>query len=736
VDLDKLVLLVARPIRDSLAKAEPAGMVVMGRVLNSSRVRRLSNVVHLSLALHPVAGLEPGSGLSAVLDELLRGTPCAIRTGNDICIRGYRLVPDVLGRPGLILRVAQDRDIFQQGQRTLRYLTVAVTLACICFALLTLLLIEWFVLRRMRTFSLAVRSMTLSGDFSGPIPAGGGDELESLARDLNRMLDTIRAADLALGESRRRLVSLMSNLVGMAYRCRNDRDWTMEFVSDGCRDLTGYSPHQLVDNTEVSFGSLIVPEDAAGVWEAVQQGVAAGSKYEMTYRIRTASGEVRWVWEQGNGVFSEEGALVALEGFISDVTQQKQVEAELEAARCSAEEASSAKTMFLANMSHEIRTPMTAILGYADLVLEEQALGGDAREHVAIIRNNGRHLLSVINDILDLSRIEANRLVVERVVFSPASLIAEVESLMQARARQRGLEFHVEYRGPVPETICTDPVRLRQILLNLVGNAIKFTDHGEVRVVTELLDASGPRPRLQVEVIDTGMGMSEEQLAVLFEPFRQVDMSAARRFGGTGLGLSISKRLAAMLDGEISVTSRPGAGSTFRVTVGTGSLEGIRLLGPAEGLGRECPADLPGPVAALRLRGRILLAEDGPDNRRLISFILKRAGLDLEMVEDGSQAVETALRADREGCPFDLILMDMQMPVLDGYGAVRQLRRAGYIRPIIALTAHAMASDRDKCLACGCNGFASKPVDRQELFRLIGTFVRPDPVPEAAPARG
>ncbi|MCC6437748.1 MAG: response regulator [Acidimicrobiales bacterium] len=388
------------------------------------------------------------------------------------------------------------------------------------------------------------------------------------------------------------------------------------------------------------------------------------------------------------------------------------------------EEATRAKSEFLANMSHEIRTPMTAILGYADLLLEPGQGPSDRLENIQTIRRNGGHLLTLVNDILDLSKIEAGKMDIEELACDPGAIVAEVASLMQVRAAEKGVRFEVVYADPLPTRIVTDPTRLRQILLNLVGNALKFTERGSVKLVGHCR-AEGQR--LEFDVIDSGAGMSPETMSRLFRPFTQADSSTTRVFGGTGLGLTISRRLARMLGGDISVRSQLGEGSTFSVHVTTGPLEDVpRAVAPTF---RVVDAQRPG---LPRVTGSILLAEDGPDNQRLIVAILRIAGAEVEVVDNGRTAAERALERRAEGRPFDLILMDMQMPVLDGYGATSYLRSQGYTGPIVALTAHAMAGDRDKCLTAGCDGHETKPVDRSALLGTVARDLRAD-VPAATP---
>ena len=408
-------------------------------------------------------------------------------------------------------------------------------------------------------------------------------------------------------------------------------------------------------------------------------------------------------------------------------------ERELEDALQRAEAATRAKNEFLANMSHEIRTPMTAILGFADMLVEDRSVNSAPRERVEAVRTikrNGEYLLNIINDILDVSKIEAGKLLTERIASSPCQLVAEVSSLARVRADEKGLPLNITYGGAIPETIQSDPTRLRQILINLIGNAIKFTDHGEVGIEVRLVDAGGS-PALQFDVVDTGVGMSEEQAARLFRPFTQADASTTRRFGGTGLGLAISKRLADMLGGDIVLAeTEVGVGSRFRLTVATGPLDGVKMID--DPVSATVVAGEPRATGdeRLDLSGcRVLLAEDGPDNQRLISFMLKRAGAEVIVEENGQLAVDRVLAARDEGRPFDIILMDMQMPVMDGYDATRLLRDNSYTGPIIALTAHAMASDRQKCLSAGCDDYATKPIKRAELNRTILRQLQRDKAP-------
>ncbi len=391
---------------------------------------------------------------------------------------------------------------------------------------------------------------------------------------------------------------------------------------------------------------------------------------------------------------------------------------ELVLARDAALDAARVKSDFLANMSHEIRTPMNAVLGYADLLLDADLSPHDRAEHARTIRANGEHLLALLNDILDLSKLEAGRMPVEAITFDPREVVAEVAAIIRPRAARARLSLEVHATSETPGLVRGDPTRLRQIVLNLASNAVKFTPVGGVRIELACDAPSAATRRLRVAVSDTGVGLSPGEISRLFLPFSQADSSTTRRFGGTGLGLSISQRLAALLGGEITVQSAVGGGSTFTLSLRLDAPPDVALIaaGPI-----RLAASEPGPEPAARgLVGRVLVAEDVAVNRRLLTILLEGIGATVTAANDGAAAVEQALAGDG----FDLILMDMQMPVLDGYDATASLRRAGYAGPIVALTAHAMADDRARCLRAGCDDYLTKPINRRALTDVVARYLR------------
>jgi len=363
---------------------------------------------------------------------------------------------------------------------------------------------------------------------------------------------------------------------------------------------------------------------------------------------------------------------------------------------------------------------MTAILGFTEQLKDPGLSPSDRDNHLAVIERNGRNLLGLINDILDLSQIDSGEFTVGKQPCNVASVVADVAEMMHARADEKGVLLSVEYAGPLPATIMSDPIRLRQVLVNLVGNSVKFTESGEVRIVVTFIHAQqGCKPAVRFDVIDTGIGIRRQKLDVLFDPFVQSDASTTKKYAGAGLGLTIARHIVELLDGELNAESRLGYGSTFSVTLPAGSLNGVLMLeNPSEFMQDRAPIAAQRTAEVAPLDGlRILLAEDGHDNQLLISTILRRTGAQVEIAKNGLVAVEMVSTADDHG--FDIILMDMQMPEMDGYQAATECRRNGVNCPIIALTANAAVGDREMCISAGCTDYCTKPIDRLQLVNMI-----------------
>lgn len=472
-----------------------------------------------------------------------------------------------------------------------------------------------------------------------------------------------------------------------------------------------------------------VDDDAARLKAVVAEAASSGTPYSLVLRTRHGHNGVRFLRSEGRARRDATGAVVGMFGTKMDVTEAVEREEALRQARAEADAANHSKSEFLANMSHEIRTPLTAILGYTDILREDIAAGdASARQTSAVdtIQRAGEHLLSVINDILDLSKIEANKLVIESVNTSLPQLLMDVDSLMRARAASKGVLLQTSLATPIPDRILSDPTRLRQILMNLMGNAAKFTDVGRIDV-RALVTEHDSRATLRIEVEDTGPGMTTLQARQLFQPFTQADASVTRRHGGTGLGLTICRRLAGLMGGDVRLDySAAGRGSRFVLELPLVSAPDAVLVSDLAACNDESSAVVEVSLKQTRhvLHGRILLAEDGEDNQRLIAFHLTRAGADVTIAGNGRIALEKIRQALYEGCPFGLLVTDMQMPEMDGYTLARTLREQGVDLSIVALTAHAMAEDRAKCLDAGCDDYATKPIDAAHLLRTCARWLR------------
>ncbi|MFI5314738.1 MAG: response regulator [Myxococcota bacterium] len=472
-----------------------------------------------------------------------------------------------------------------------------------------------------------------------------------------------------------------------------------------------------------SFWNVLVPMTAIALvgrrWAALWTGLVLAQAFCIVWLEHSGLHFQNTVLPERRALYwfcsiSALATLIMLAGLVYERTKDvalrtlESANAELARARDEAERASGAKSDFLAILTHEIRTPMTAILGFADVLRDDWSERGFPARQVdalARIQRSGRELLDTINDLLDLSKIEAGKLELERIAFSPAELVGELLEPLRARAAELGLELELELRPPLPGVVQSDPARLRQVVLHLLDNALAFTARGGVWVSLGVANEAGA-PCLDLRVRDTGFGIPAERLASIFQPGPRGEPSEKRANAGIGLGLAMCKRLTELLGGRIEVESELGRGSTFRVLVPIAGAEGATWSPDTASVVSE-------------LRARVLLVDDGPDNLRLISHLLGRAGSQVVTATDGRAALAAVEESERAQRPFDIVLMDMQMPEMDGYAATAELRRRGFGGPILALTAHAVPGTRESCLAAGCDDFATKPVNRRELLERI-----------------
>ncbi|WP_026354137.1 MHYT domain-containing protein [Massilia niastensis] len=515
-----------------------------------------------------------------------------------------------------------------------------------------------------------------------------------------------RAMVQALRASEQQFRSLIGNIPGISYRSLIDGEWPMVFMSDAVERVTGFPAADFLGNPpRRSFGALIHAADRRRVSDEVERALHEDRPYLVEYRLLHADGGTRWLWENGTGVRNEGGEVEWLDGVILDITERRQMEEALREAKEKAEQAAAARATFVANMSHEIRTPMNSILGFTDVLLDGE-LDKEQRRHIDTIRSAGKALLRLLNEILDTAKLEKGAVELEQNDYNLLSLIDELSSTLAANARAKGLHLDINYDPALPTGLRGDELRMRQVLTNLIDNAIKFTARGTVG-----LKVSAEGDQLCIAVSDTGIGIAPERLSAIFEPFTQADASMTRRFGGTGLGTTICKQLVELMGGRIWAESVLGAGTTFHVRV---PLVLARLVQQAPRV--RSAAVLP-PL-------RVLVADDVPQNLELMQLLMARRGHTMTAVTDGAAVVELATSQE-----FDLILMDFQMPTLDGLSATRRIRAHeladGRSRvPVIAMTASVLAEHRKASADAGMDGFASKPVDwfalSHEIARVLG----------------
>ncbi len=559
-----------------------------------------------------------------------------------------------------------------------------------------------------------------------PFPGIEGKPIEYIA--IRTDITERKRAEAAQAESEIRFRQLAENIHDVFWIVTPDNH-QMIYISPAFEAIWGHSCRQLYANPALWLDALH-RDDVDRVVQALETKQALGT-YDEEYRIVRSDGAVRWIWDRAFPIRDPHGKVVRIVGVARDITEQRLTMEAAKRLAAEAQAASKAKSEFLATMSHELRTPMNGVFGFAGLLMDSP-LNETQRQYAAIIRSSGESLLSIINDILDFSRIEANKLLVERIPFDLAGSITAAASLLRLQADDKGLSLEVKIDPDLKFRALADPVRFRQVLLNLLGNALKFTNAGGVTISVEVEAGTPPRSTpssVAIRVADTGIGIDPAKQKLLFQKFSQADSSTTRRFGGTGLGLAISKSLVELMGGIIGMESRPGVGSVFWFTVPV--IAGQEHA--SDGAGKvHAFATPPAAVVAEpapRLPWRVLVAEDTLPNQRLAEHLLKKLNCVVDLAADGVQAVQLARQYQ-----YDMVFMDLHMPEMDGCEATRAIRRLetegglpgaspGRRLPIVALTASVLEDDRLRCRAAGMDGFLTKPISKPALMRSLQEFL-------------
>ena len=696
------LLVVSRPIGKGNPQGPIRGFILTTRYLESGGdLRALEKTTNFSLSVRRLDGESLPADFEKARSHLSGPGEIYVQPLSETLLGGYALLNDIYGNPALILRAEIPRIIYQQGRLSQLYFVGALLIAGIVFGAVVLLLLEKSVISRLRSLNDSVRSIASSGDASARVQWEGRDELANLGETINRMLGSLQLSQKQGQLAEERYRAFMNNIPGIALI--KDSQGRVLYMNESMSRIYNIK----LEDLEGKYLADWIPAEIANKIRQNDQEVLK-NKHSMQFEeaIPTPDGILHhWL----NFRFPLEGPdgelFVGTVGI--DITARKEAEAALQAAKEMAETANHAKSEFLANMSHEIRTPLNGVVGMTDLALGTE-LTPEQREYLDTVKLSADSLLTVINDILDFSKIEAGKIDLEMVDFNVRDHFEATLKTLAFRCDEKGIELLCEVAAEVPEMACGDSNRLRQIVVNLVGNAIKFTDKGEVALKVHVETIEGGHCVLHFAVSDTGIGIPPEKQKLIFEPFSQADTSTTRKYGGTGLGLTISTRLVEMMGGRMWLESEVGRGSVFHFTVRMAASE------TAIEVGMIAPAEL--------LHGvKVLVADDNRTNRRILEGMLKRWDMISTSVEEGETALAALSSAFEAGEPFKLILTDMHMPKMDGFGLIERIRQRPELSTatIMMLTSAGHRGDALRCQELGVAAYLLKPIRQSELREAI-----------------
>jgi PAS domain S-box-containing protein len=696
------LLIVSRPIVKTHFEGPIRGSLVTARYLETGGdLKGLEKTTGLSLVVRRFDGAQLPPDFEEARAHFSVAGGMYVHPLNGTSLGGYTLLDDIYGKPALILRAEVPRLIYQQGRLSQLYFVGALLIAGIVFAIVVLLLLEKSVLSRLSSLNISVRNIANSGDVSARVHCEGHDEIGDMGEAINRMLGSLQLSQKQKQQAEERYRAFMNNIPALALI--KDAEGRILYINEPLAKMYNI---KLEDVQGKPVGNWIPAKFLEKVHLQEQEVISTQQVMHFVDVVPTPDGVLHHRLSYRFPLKGPDGELLV--GTVAiDITDRIQAEEALQDAKVMAETANRAKSEFLANMSHEIRTPLNGVLGMTDLALGTE-LTVEQREYLDTVKLSADSLLTVINDILDFSKIEAGKIDLEIMDFNVRDHLEATLRTLAFRGDEKGLELLCEVTPEVPEMVRGDSNRLRQIVVNLVGNAIKFTEEGEVALKVRVEAGEGADRILHLTVSDTGVGISPEKQKLIFEPFSQADTSTTRKYGGTGLGLTISARLVEMMGGRIWVESEMGRGSQFHFTMRVGTSD------MAIEVGTIAPAEL--------LRGvRVLVADDNRTNRRILEGMLKRWEMNSTSVDEGEKALTELSSALKAGEPYGLILTDMHMPKMDGFGLIERIRQMPELSTavIMMLTSVGHRGDAVRCQDLGVAAYLLKPIRQSELREAI-----------------
>ncbi len=696
------LLIVCRPVVQPEISDGVHGYMISSRYLDTAgELKELIRLTNFSLSIQMLDGKIVPADFADAAKHLSRSGDIYTRPLSESVLGGYALLNDIYGKPALILKAEMPRRMYAQGHLSRLYFLGSLILAGFVFGVVILWLLERTVVSRLSVLSKSVTLIATSGELSTRLNCPGNDEIADLGSAIDSMLTSLEVAHRQRQQAEGRYQAFMNNIPAIA-SIKNGEGHFL-YVNEPMAKHYGLRPGEAVGETIANW----LPRDlAANIDRDDKEILSTGRTLQYERIVPTRDGEEH-LWLTFKFPLVEPDGKMLVGTVAIDITDRKRAEEETQKAKEMAEAANRSKSEFLANMSHEIRTPLNGVIGMTDLALSTD-LTTEQQEYLQIVKLSADSLLIVINDILDFSKIEAGKVDLEKVDFNLRELLEMTIKTLALRAEEKGLEMLCDFAPDVPEAIQGDPTRLRQIVLNLVGNSVKFTQDGEVHLHVELSKDSGTSEFVKFTVSDTGIGITPEQQKTIFEPFTQADSSTTRKYGGTGLGLSISTHLVRMMGGEMWVESEPGVGTKFHFRVPL-----IRATMPVEASAQ--------PDSGLLLGSRVLVVDDNATNRQILELMLSRWGMFPTLVSGAMDGILELRAASVAGRGFDLVICDLLMPEMDGFEFTEQVRKTSEISKakIMLLSSAGRRGDAKRCEDLGISAYLMKPVRQLELKTVV-----------------